>query len=75
MRNIKLLILILILLTILQGCGIYNYHKAKKLKNELAIEQKRNVRLLKKRDAELRKLDAMRDSIRVYKNFYNFKKP
>ena len=75
MRYIKLLILSLILLPLLQGCGIYNYHKSKKLKNELAIEQKRNMRLLKKRDTELRKLDAMRDSIRVYKNFYNVKKP
>jgi cell division protein FtsL len=73
MRNIKLLILILILLTILQGCGIYNYHKARKLKEELTLEQKRNSRLIKKRDDEYSKLQVLKDSIRFYKDFFKTK--
>jgi hypothetical protein len=59
----------------LQGCGLYNYHKANKLKEELVKEQKRNTRLIKKRDAECLKLEGMKDSIIVYRNYFNTKKP
>ena len=69
----KLLISSLILLPILQGCGIFNYHKANKLKEELATEQKRNSRLIKKRDDEYSKLQVLKDSIRFYKDFFKTK--
>jgi hypothetical protein len=73
MRYIKLLISSLILLPILQGCGVYNYHKARKLKEELTLEQKRNSRLIKKRDDEYSKLQVLKDSVRFYKDFFKTK--
>ncbi|MFN5218690.1 MAG: hypothetical protein ACK5CL_07980 [Sphingomonadales bacterium] len=45
-----------------QGCGINNYFKAKKLKEEIAAENKKTEKLIKKRDEEHARLQFLKDS-------------
>jgi hypothetical protein len=46
----------------LQSCGINNYFKAKKLREEIVSENRKNEKLIKKRDEENVKLQFLKDS-------------
>ena len=46
----------------LQSCGINNYFTAKKLREEIVSENRKNEKLIKKRDDENVKLQFLKDS-------------
>ena len=46
----------------LQSCGINNYFKAKKLREEIVSENRKNEKLIKKREEEYAKLQLLKDS-------------
>jgi len=58
-----------------QSCGINNYFKAKKLKENIAAEDKRTDNLIKKRDAERAKLLTIKDSAQRYRLLLKGEKP
>ena len=58
-----------------QSCGINNYFKAKKLKENIAAEDKRTDNLFKKRETERAKLLTIKDSAQRYRLLLKGVKP
>ena len=75
MTGLKLLLTITFLGILCQSCGINNHSKAKSLKEEIVSEQRKTQGLMKKRNAELKRLQTVKDSINRYHELLNTARP
>jgi len=62
----KLIILASFIALLFQSCGINNYFKAKKIREEIVSENRKTENLIKRRDAEFAKMQSLKDSVRNY---------
>ena len=75
MTGLKLLLTIISLCILCQSCGINNHIKANSLKEEIVSEQRKTQGLMKKRNAELKRLQTVKDSINRYHELLNTARP
>ncbi len=75
MPGLKHLLTITFLGILCQSCGINNNIKAKSLKEEIVSEQRKTQGLMKKRNAELKRLQTVKDSINRYHELLNTARP
>ncbi len=75
MPDIKHLLTITFLGILCQSCGINNHIRAKGLKEEIVSEQRKTQGLMKKRNAELKRLQTVKDSINRYHELLNTARP
>lgn len=62
MHSFYLFSLVTVCFVCVQSCGINNYFKAKKLREEIISENRKNEKLIKKRADEYAKLQFLKDS-------------
>jgi hypothetical protein len=58
-----------------QSCGINNNIKVKNLREEIVSEQRKTQGLMKKRNAELKRLQIVKDSVTRYHELLNITHP
>ena len=75
MPGLKHLLTITFLGILCQSCGINNNIKANSLKEEIISEQRKTQGLMKKRNAELKRLQTVKDSINRYHELLNTARP
>jgi hypothetical protein len=75
MTGLKLLLTIISLCILCQSCGINNNIKVKNLREEIVSEQRKTQGLMKKRNAELKRLQIVKDSVTRYHELLNITHP
>ena len=75
MPGLKHLLTITFLGILCQSCGINNNIKVKNLREEIVSEQRKTQGLMKKRNAELKRLQTVKDSINRYHELLNTARP